>query len=164
MTGTVSDSSGGGRVLLSSTGGATQEVAVVAGRFEQQVALAAENSTIVARASDTAGNPSVEARVTVRLDNDGDGMPDDWERLHGLNPADPSDASGDPDLDGLTNLQEFRSGTEPFVADTDGDGTGDGIEVAQGSDPVHGSNRPPVTRAREGAASALDPAPRVATL
>jgi subtilase family serine protease len=164
VTGTVADASGGGRVLLSSTGGATSEVVVSAGRFEQQVALAAELSTIVARASDPAGNPSVEARVTVRLDSDGDGMPDDWERLYGLNPADPSDASGDPDLDGLSNLQEFRSGTAPFVADTDGDGVGDGLEVAQGTDPVHGSNRPPVTRAREGAASALDPSPRVATL
>lgn len=48
------------------------------------------------------------------VDNDGDGMADDWEVAHGLNPSDPDDANGDPDLDGFTNLQEFQNGTDPF--------------------------------------------------
>lgn len=40
-------------------------------------------------------------------DDDEDGMPDAWERRHGLNPADSGDANGDADRDGYTNLEEW---------------------------------------------------------
>src|SRR6185369_9344958 len=40
-----------------------------------------------------------------------------------------ADASNDCDGDGLTNLQEFQRGTNPVIADTDGDGLSDGAEV-----------------------------------
>jgi len=46
-------------------------------------------------------------------DTDHDGMPDGWERAHGLNPANPADAAPDDDGDGMTNLQEFLAGTDP---------------------------------------------------
>jgi len=42
---------------------------------------------------------------------------------------------GDDDFDGLTNLQEVTLGTDPLLADTDGDGYIDGVEVEAGSDP-----------------------------
>jgi PKD repeat protein len=50
-------------------------------------------------------------------DSDGDGMPDDWEGANGLNAGDPSDAGGDPDADGLSNLDEYLGGTDPFSYD-----------------------------------------------
>ncbi|MFB3826607.1 MAG: pectate lyase [Bryobacteraceae bacterium] len=40
-------------------------------------------------------------------DNDGDGMPDQWERAHGLNPRDPKDAAADRDGDGYTSIEEY---------------------------------------------------------
>lgn len=72
------------------------------------------------------------------IDDDGDGMPSYWERLHGLNPKDPSDANDDPDKDGLTNLQEYLHGTDPFVFDTDHGGVSDGQEVKfDGTNPLN---------------------------
>jgi len=68
-------------------------------------------------------------------DSDGDGMSDDWEEIHGLNPFDQSDATDDPDSDGLTNLEEYHNETYPNNPDTDGDGVSDGDEVHYGADP-----------------------------
>lgn len=51
--------------------------------------------------------------VPAPLDTDHDGMPDAWERRHGLDPADPADGHGDPDRDGYTNVEEFLNGTDP---------------------------------------------------
>lgn len=47
------------------------------------------------------------------VDDDGDGMEDAWELAHGLDPADPNDATQDGDGDGFDNLAEYRSGTDP---------------------------------------------------
>src|SRR5205085_7761369 len=67
-------------------------------------------------------------------DSDNDGLPDWYESAHStvLNPNDPTDASKDPDNDGLTNLQEFAAGTDPANPDTDGDGLKDGVETNTG--------------------------------
>lgn len=97
-------------------------------------------------------------------DTDGDGLPDGYEVELGLNPHDPTDGAMDPDGDSynpegdVAPVQEWTSrdeyewarpsgwnepehgiwwgGTHPFDEDTDGDLVADGVEVAQGSDPL----------------------------
>ncbi|WP_183095826.1 hypothetical protein [Nocardioides stalactiti] len=64
-------------------------------------------------------------------DRDHDGMPDRWERRHGLDPR-VDDARRDLDRDGLRNIAEWRKGVRPEDEDTDGDGDDDGDEVTDG--------------------------------
>ena len=47
---------------------------------------------------------------TPYVDSDGDGMPDEWEIANGLNPHDPSDANGDINGDGYTNIEKYING------------------------------------------------------
>jgi hypothetical protein len=49
-------------------------------------------------------------------DSDGDRMTDDWERAHGLNARDASDATLDPDGDDFSNVQEYFAATDPQSA------------------------------------------------
>jgi len=46
-------------------------------------------------------------------DADRDGMPDWWEKKHGLDPKDASDNAGDKDKDGYTNVEEYINDTDP---------------------------------------------------
>ncbi|MDW8349818.1 MAG: alpha-amylase family glycosyl hydrolase [Verrucomicrobiae bacterium] len=60
-----------------------------------------------------------QAGSTITLDSDGDGLPDAWEAQYNLDPNNPSGlqgASGDPDGDGLTNIEEFILGLNPSSA------------------------------------------------
>lgn len=74
------------------------------------------------------------------LDEDQDGLYDNWEIVMGLNPADPSDADADPDNDLLIASEEFRLGTRENNPDTDGDGLPDGAEYAYGLNPLDASD------------------------
>jgi hypothetical protein len=60
------------------------------------------------------------------IDVDADGMADDWEIVHGLDPA-VDDAYEDPDADGLTNVEEFLAGTDPLLPALTGDVNHNGI-------------------------------------
>jgi M6 family metalloprotease-like protein len=57
-------------------------------------------------------------RLSVTLDADRDGMDDNWETLHGLDPANAADALQDPDRDGLLNIGEYRAQTDPAKWDS----------------------------------------------
>lgn len=50
---------------------------------------------------------------TAVADRDHDGMPDEWEQRHKLNPDDPGDGKRDADEDGYTNVEEYLNGTDP---------------------------------------------------
>jgi hypothetical protein len=71
----------------------------------------------------------------LKWDSDDDGLPDDWEIAHALDPNDDGSddpangANGDPDDDGLTNEFEYWYYADPNLADTDGDGLNDFDEV-----------------------------------
>lgn len=62
---------------------------------------------------DQAGGWPEYRSLPAPVDTDGDGLPDAWERRHGLNPANPADGAGDPDKDGYTSLEEYLNGTDP---------------------------------------------------
>ena len=67
--------------------------------------------------------------VDMASDQDGDTIPDSWEREHGLDPSNPEDGISDPDGDQLTNIDEFAQRTDPHEKDSDGDGLTDGVET-----------------------------------
>lgn len=75
-------------------------------------------------------------------DADHDGMPNHWERVHGLNPH-KANANANPDHDGLVNVGEYTFGTDPIDSDTDDDGIVDGDDdenedgVADGDEDGH---------------------------
>lgn len=81
---------------------------------------------------------AVEAAGDVGMtvsDSDGDGLPDYWEAMNGLDPNDDGTGNagngpnGDSDQDGLTNAAELIYATDPQDKDTDDDYVLDGVEV-----------------------------------
>ena len=59
------------------------------------------------------GVASVGALLTILPDDDGDGLPDEWEEANGLDARDRADALLDRDGDGMSNLDEYTAGTDP---------------------------------------------------
>ena len=56
--------------------------------------------------SEMGGWPLLKSKPAPR-DRDGDGMPDAWERRHGLDPHSGADGNADRDGDGYTNVEEW---------------------------------------------------------
>ena len=58
--------------------------------------------------SEVGGYPNYQG--TPKVDSDTDGMPDEWERSHGLDPNNAADSNLDRDGDGYTNIEEYING------------------------------------------------------
>lgn len=63
--------------------------------------------------ADAGGYPEIRGGMPPP-DGDRDGMPDEWELRHGLDPADPEDRNGDRDRDDYTNLEEYLNSLISF--------------------------------------------------
>ena len=62
------------------------------------------------------GSTFSRAQLVLSIDSDGDGLPDQWETNLGLNTNDLTDALLDLDGDGVSNVEEYRSGSNPTNA------------------------------------------------
>lgn len=62
-------------------------------------------------------------------DLDGDWLPDDWERVNGIDPGNAADAMLDFDGDGLVNLGEYLMNFDPLSPDSGGNGVNDLMEL-----------------------------------
>ncbi len=67
----------------------------------------------------------------LKFDTDGDGLSDGKEVLLGTNPL-----KFDTDGDGLPDGQEIKHNTNPLIKDSDSDGLEDGVEIIKGLNPT----------------------------
>lgn len=92
---------------------------------------------IIGSQDEVGGWPRLESEAP-EPDEDHDGMPDEWERVRGLDARDPDDGILDPDGDGYTNVEEYLNclvgtcdwtlgdgGEEPDCGAPSGDGSVD---------------------------------------
>jgi pectate lyase len=73
------------------------------------------NRSIIDSQEEVGGYPVLESG-TPYPDEDQDGMDDEWEAAHGLDPNLKDDYNEDPNNNGYTNLEEFLNGTDPMAA------------------------------------------------
>ena len=68
------------------------------------------NNGIITTPKDVGGWPEFKSLSQPPADTDKDGMPDEWEKAHGLDPNDAADGTKDRDGDGYTNIEEYING------------------------------------------------------
>ena len=88
---------------------------------------------------DDVGGWPVYAGAAAPRDSDRDGMPDAWERAHGLNPASAADGPADADGDLYTNIEEYLNGTDPRRMETDEAPVHADVIVQSGNDGLRGA-------------------------
>ena len=101
-----------------------------------------KDTNLIVEARNSKGPTEVIHDYTItspeNADTDGDGYPDCWEVLHGLNPLS-SDITTDTDGDGISDIDEILRGSDPLVAgpltDSDKDGWSDEDEILRETDP-----------------------------
>ena len=99
------------RRILVSAGAMLPRRDAVDQRIANQVAKG--TGKIIQTQTEVGGWPRYQTATSERgIDTDRDGMPQVWERTHGLNPE-RADANEDPDGDGYTNIEEFLNQTNP---------------------------------------------------
>ena len=81
--------------------------------------LMERKGSIIDHPKEVGGWPELKSTAAPQ-DRDRDGMPDEWERKHELDPTDPDDHRADADGDGYTNIEEWLNGTLPRVAEGPG--------------------------------------------
>jgi hypothetical protein len=67
---------------------------------------------VVDSQQEVGGWPTLQS-LSAPADSDHDGMPDEWEKAHGLNPNDPSDRNATTGADGYTNLERYLNSLCP---------------------------------------------------
>jgi hypothetical protein len=135
----------GPQAPIAATGPAQSDANVVLGKDGQEF-VAVWTTTL-----NGDGQINAKRLTSGGVDDDGDGLTNEFEIQYGLDPfsAEGNDgAFGDPDGDGVSNIWEQSMTLNPSVDDTDGDGQDDGaedfdgdgfsnaLELAQGTNPV----------------------------
>jgi hypothetical protein len=83
-------------------------------RLISEVTSLGTKGKIIRSEEEVGGQPPVKGGEAP-IDSDHDGMPDAWEKAHGLNPNDPSDGAK-IGKNGYTNLEEYLNNTDPTKA------------------------------------------------
>ena len=101
-----------GKITAKADGKASEELRKVgyAANVIENIEHAVEQG-IITDVNQVGGYP--EYRGEPYADSDSDGMPDEWETKHGLDPKNAADAAGDLNGDGYTNIEDFLNGLEP---------------------------------------------------
>ncbi len=130
----AASTSGQGRTFLSYVSVTTNSAGSASFNFVTGSALPA-GLLVSATATNPNGSTSAFAsyRTVTSTDSDGDGIPDAWEAVHGMNPL-LNDAASDDDGDGATNWQEYLAGTNVHdpkhrLATTVSVGTGGDVSI-----------------------------------